>query len=138
MNTRWPGGNSQQSRLYASLSIMGGGYGFDCLKRQSMTEPQSRTESRGRVDYNLFMNQTLKDAVSTQVPLEVYLRSSGYEPDAEYVDGKIEERPKGEFDHAAWQLAIIKWFLRHEENGTSMFCRNFVSRRLRPDSAYPM
>jgi Uma2 family endonuclease len=67
------------------------------------------------VDYNVFMNQTLKDAVSTQVPLEVYLRSSGYEPDAEYVDGKIEERPMGEFDHAAWQLAIIKWFLRHEE-----------------------
>jgi Uma2 family endonuclease len=71
--------------------------------------------TRGRVDYNVFMNQTLKDAVSTQVPLEVYLRSSGYEPDAEYVDGKIEERPMGEFDHAAWQLAIIKWFLRHEE-----------------------
>jgi Uma2 family endonuclease len=71
--------------------------------------------TRGRVDYNAFMNQTLKDAVSAQVPLEVYLRSSGYEPDAEYVDGKIEERPMGEFDHAAWQLAIIKWFLRHEE-----------------------
>ena len=67
------------------------------------------------MDYNAFMNQTLKDAVSAQVPLEVYLRSSGYEPDAEYVDGKIEERPMGEFDHAAWQLAIIKWFLRHEE-----------------------
>ena len=84
---------------------------------------------------NIFMNQTPKDAVSTRVPLEVYLRSSGYEPDAEYVDGKIEERPLGEFDHAAWQLAIIKWFLGMKKNGTSMFCRNFVSRRLRPDSA---
>jgi Uma2 family endonuclease len=64
------------------------------------------------------MNQTLKDAagdaVSSPVPLEAYLLSS-YEPDAEYVDGSIEERPMGEFDHAAWQLAIIKWFLRHEE-----------------------
>jgi Uma2 family endonuclease len=60
------------------------------------------------------MNQTLKDADSSHVPLEVYLLSS-YEPDAEYVDGTIEERPMGEFDHAAWQLAIIKWFLRHEE-----------------------
>jgi hypothetical protein len=58
------------------------------------------------------------DAVSTQVPLEVYLRSSGYEPDAEYVDGKVEERPMGEFDHSAWQLAIIKWFLRHEDYRT--------------------
>jgi Uma2 family endonuclease len=61
------------------------------------------------------MDQTLKDALSPHVPLEVYLRSSKYEPDAEYVDGEIEERLPGEFDHAAWQLAIIKWFLRHED-----------------------
>ena len=33
-------------------------------------------------------------ATTTHVPVEVYLRSS-YEPDAEYVDGKIEERPRG-------------------------------------------
>jgi Uma2 family endonuclease len=44
-------------------------------------------------------------ATTTHVPVEVYLRSS-YEPDAEYVDGKIEERPMGEFDHASWQEAI--------------------------------
>ena len=65
--------------------------------------------------YNSLMRQTLKDAVPIRVPLEVYLRCSEYEPDAEFVDGTIEERPMGEFDHAAWQLAIIKWFLRHEE-----------------------
>lgn len=53
-------------------------------------------------------------ATSTHVPLEVYLRSS-YEPDAEYVDGEIEERPMGELDHAAWQAAIQKWFWKHEE-----------------------
>ncbi len=53
-------------------------------------------------------------ATTTHVPVEVYLRSS-YEPDAEYVDGKIEERPMGEFDHASWQLAILKWFLQHEK-----------------------
>lgn len=46
------------------------------------------------------------------VPLEVYLRSS-YEPDAEYVDGVIEERPMGEFDHSSWQHAIEVWFERH-------------------------
>jgi hypothetical protein len=46
-------------------------------------------------------------ATSTRVPIEVYLRSS-YEPDAEYVDGEIEERPMGERDHAAWQAAILK------------------------------
>ena len=52
-------------------------------------------------------------ATTTHVPVEVYLRSS-YEPDAEYVDGKIEERPMGEFDHASWQLAILTWFWQHE------------------------
>ena len=51
-------------------------------------------------------------ATTSQVPLELYLRSS-YEPDAEYVDGHIEERPVGEFDHASWQLAILHWFLQH-------------------------
>src|ERR1700690_521403 len=45
-------------------------------------------------------------ATTTHVPVEVYLRSS-YEPDAEYVDGSIEERPAGLFDHASWQGAIL-------------------------------
>lgn len=52
-------------------------------------------------------------AATTIVPVEVYLRSS-YEPDAEYVDGEIEERPTGELDHALWQQAILRWFWRHE------------------------
>lgn len=52
-------------------------------------------------------------ATTTHVPVEVYLRSS-YEPDAEYVDGQIEKRPMGEFDHAAWQQAIQRWFLQHD------------------------
>jgi Uma2 family endonuclease len=52
-------------------------------------------------------------ATMTHVPVEVYLRSS-YEPDAEYVDGKIEERPAGELDHAAWQEAISAWFRQHK------------------------
>ena len=53
-------------------------------------------------------------ATTTHVPVEVYLRSS-YEPDAEYVDGIIEERPMGEFDHASWQLAIQASFWKHEK-----------------------
>jgi Uma2 family endonuclease len=52
-------------------------------------------------------------ATTTHVPVEVYLRSS-YEPDAEYVDGQIEIRPMGEFDHAAWQQAIQRWFWQHQ------------------------
>jgi hypothetical protein len=38
-------------------------------------------------------------ASATRVPVEVYLCSS-YEPDAEYVDGEIEERPAGENEHS--------------------------------------
>ncbi len=46
------------------------------------------------------------------VPVEVYLRSS-YEPDAEYVDGEVEERSAGEFDHSSWQAATLYWFAQH-------------------------
>lgn len=48
-------------------------------------------------------------ATTTRVPVDVYLRSS-YEPDAEYVDGEIEARPAGEYDHASWQDAILALF----------------------------
>jgi hypothetical protein len=49
-------------------------------------------------------------AATTQVPLEVNLRTA-YEPDAEYVDGVVEERPMGEDGHSAWQSAVAYWFL---------------------------
>jgi Uma2 family endonuclease len=59
-------------------------------------------------------------AVSTLL-IETYLRSS-FEPDAEYVDGEIQERAVGELDHAAWQTAIQKWFwLREKEWGVRVF-----------------
>jgi Uma2 family endonuclease len=52
---------------------------------------------------------------SVAVSLDEYLKKSGlYEPDAEYVDGEIQERPMGEFEHALWQKAIVKWFDAHE------------------------
>jgi Uma2 family endonuclease len=53
----------------------------------------------------------------TQVPLEAYLNSS-FEPDAEYVDGVIVERPMGEWNHANWQAAILEFFRsrRHDWN----------------------
>jgi Uma2 family endonuclease len=44
-------------------------------------------------------------ATATQVPVEVYLASM-FEPDADYVDGHIEE-------HASWQQAIQLWFVQH-------------------------
>jgi Uma2 family endonuclease len=49
------------------------------------------------------------------VPLSTYLKSE-YEPDAEYVDGEIEERPMGENDHSAWQGAISFWFQQHAKD----------------------
>jgi Uma2 family endonuclease len=45
----------------------------------------------------------------THVLVEVYLNSS-HEPDAEYVNGVIEERPMGDFDHSSCQHAIELWF----------------------------
>lgn len=53
----------------------------------------------------------------THVPVGVYLNSS-YEPDAEYVEGVIEERPMGEWNHANWQAAILEFFRsrRHDWN----------------------
>jgi len=52
-------------------------------------------------------------ATTAHIPIEVYLRSSEYEPDAEFVDGEIEERPMGEFGHADWQQAIQRWFAQN-------------------------
>jgi Uma2 family endonuclease len=54
-------------------------------------------------------------AATTQVmhvPVEIYLNRS-YEPDAEYVNGAIEERTMGEYDHSSWQHAIEFWFAQH-------------------------
>lgn len=48
-------------------------------------------------------------AVPQPTPLDVYLNSS-FEPDAEFVDGVIEERPMGEWTHADWQAAILEFF----------------------------
>lgn len=53
-------------------------------------------------------------ATNSTVSLAEYLHSD-YEPDAEYVDGAIEERPMGEDDHASWQEALLRWFHRHAD-----------------------
>jgi Uma2 family endonuclease len=55
-------------------------------------------------------------AATTFVTVEEYLRSS-FEPDAEYVDGQIEERAVGENDHSAWQGAIYAWFQQQAREG---------------------
>jgi Uma2 family endonuclease len=52
-------------------------------------------------------------AATTFVPIETYLSARDYEPDCEYVDGVIEERPMPEYDHASWQGAILAFFREH-------------------------
>lgn len=55
------------------------------------------------------------------VTIEEYFRSS-YEPDAEYVDGEIEERAAAEFDHAACQGALCSFFFaRRQEWAVRVF-----------------
>jgi Uma2 family endonuclease len=44
-----------------------------------------------------------------------YLNRFDFEPDAEFSDGVIEERPMGTIDHARWQAAISYWFRQHEK-----------------------
>jgi Uma2 family endonuclease len=53
-------------------------------------------------------------ATATRITLEQYLRGS-YEPDAEFVDGEVEERNVGEYDHNVLQRAILFWFYRHDK-----------------------
>jgi Uma2 family endonuclease len=54
-------------------------------------------------------------ATTTQVSLEAYLTTS-YEPDVDYVDGVLEDRNVGEYDHNIVQMAILFWFhLRAKE-----------------------
>ena len=48
-------------------------------------------------------------ATETQVALEEYL-STVYEPDCDYVDGELEDRNVGEFDHSDLQSEILHYF----------------------------
>jgi len=41
-------------------------------------------------------------ATATRIPIEQYLTTS-YEPDAEYVNGEVEGRSVGEYDHSVVQ-----------------------------------
>ncbi|MGD0481450.1 MAG: Uma2 family endonuclease [Terracidiphilus sp.] len=51
------------------------------------------------------------------IPVEEYLRTTS-DPDCEYVDGVIEERPVGEYDHATWQTILAAFFtIRQVELG---------------------
>jgi Uma2 family endonuclease len=51
----------------------------------------------------------------TVIPIAEYLARS-YRPDREYIDGIVEERNLGDYDHARLQTALMLWFgNRHQE-----------------------
>lgn len=51
-------------------------------------------------------------ATTALVSLDTYLTTS-YEPDVDYVDGVLEDRNVGEYDHNVMQMAILFWFHSH-------------------------
>ena len=53
-------------------------------------------------------------ATATRITVEQYLKTP-FEPDAEYVNGEVEERNVGEYDHNVVQRAILIWFHRHDK-----------------------
>ena len=53
-------------------------------------------------------------ATLAPTPVELYLRSD-FEPDADFVDGEVELRPMGEYDHASWQQALQFWFGQNQK-----------------------
>jgi Uma2 family endonuclease len=48
------------------------------------------------------------------IPIEEYLRTS-YHPDVDYIDGHIEERNLGEYDHGLLQAELTIWFGNHRK-----------------------
>lgn len=52
-------------------------------------------------------------AVTTQVPVEEYLRTS-YDPDCEYVDGGVLDRNVGEKGHSKVQKRLLVYVAQHE------------------------
>jgi Uma2 family endonuclease len=61
-------------------------------------------------------NKSGGHAVSTValIPVEEYL-STNYDPDVDYVDGVLEERNKGEFEHGDLQGALLRYLLENAE-----------------------
>ena len=67
----------------------------------------------------------------TMLSIDEYLRTS-YHPDADYVDGEIEERNLGEYEHAKVQHFIDVLFGNHEDDwGTD----TVVEQRIRVNSS---
>ncbi len=51
----------------------------------------------------------MSSTVPAQLSIDVYLRTS-YHPDCDFVDGELEERNMGEYEHSTLQAALSAWF----------------------------
>jgi Uma2 family endonuclease len=54
-----------------------------------------------------------KTGTAAPISIDTYLTTC-YEPDVDYVDGVLEERNVGEYDHNMVQRALLIWFYQHE------------------------
>ena len=73
---------------------------------------------------------------ATLISVEEYLATS-YRPDCDYVDGRIEERNLGEYDHSSLQTAIGAYFFARR-NGTLRLSLSSECRSRRRASASQM
>ncbi len=53
--------------------------------------------------------------LATNLSIHEYLQTQ-YEPDCDFVNGEIEERAVGEFDHANWQKFLVLFFAAREKD----------------------
>jgi Uma2 family endonuclease len=53
-------------------------------------------------------------ATAIQLPLAEYLQTT-YRPDREFIDGELQERNLGQWDHARTQTLLSGWIARHEK-----------------------
>jgi Uma2 family endonuclease len=53
--------------------------------------------------------------MSTVVTSVAEYLTTSYHPDRDYVDGEVQERNLGEFDHAAIQAFLTSWFYQHRQ-----------------------
>jgi Uma2 family endonuclease len=53
-------------------------------------------------------------STASLIPVEEYLATS-YRPDCDYVDGEVQVRNLGEYEHATLQGEVLYWFRQHAD-----------------------
>ena len=74
---------------------------------------------------------------SVSVTEQEYLRTS-YEPDCDYLDGRVEERNVGEYEHSGVQGAILNIFFNHGAQWASRRGQSVVCKLRQRNTVFPM